>query len=70
MHSIQKFRRKRKTRRNIRKTKTGNKGTKGNIKRSIIDNKRNTRTIKGIIMKHKTNYGFTDKSKKNNKGNR
>ena len=50
MHSIQKFRRKRKTRRNIRKTKTGNKGTKGNIKRNIIDNKRNARTIKGIIM--------------------
>ena len=51
MHSIQKFRRKRETRRNIRKTRTGNKGTKGNIKRSIIDNKRNARTIKGIIMK-------------------
>ena len=26
-------------------------GTKGNIKRSITDNEKNARTIKGIIMK-------------------
>ena len=48
MHNIQKFRRKRKTRRNLRKTRMGNKRTKSNIKRSRIDNERNARAKRTI----------------------
>ena len=64
MHNIQKNRRKKKTRRNIRKTKKGNKGTKGNIERNIIDNTRNARTIKGIIMKTQNKLWIYGKGQK------